>query len=148
LIVGGAERTAQSKKRTGPNIASNRSGRYLRERGVLGDAANIASRLQAIVAPGDILIFGTVRDIAGSDQSFAFEHEGDQNLKISSCPCASGVVFASESPESGQRRVPLFERAPVKPVVEIEIYRATGGPRMKNRSPGPSVQSSRRAAFT
>jgi adenylate cyclase len=96
---------------------------------VLGDAVNIASRLQAIAAPGGIVVSGAVRDIVGSGEGFAFEYLGDQNLKNLVMPVrAYGVVSPGEGSESGQqRRVLLFVRAPVRPVVEIEEYRATGG---------------------
>lgn len=96
---------------------------------VLGDAVNIAARLQTIAAPGGIVVSGAVRDIVGSGEAFAFEYLGDQNLKNLVMPVrAYGVVSVGEAADpSRQKSVLLFVRAPVKPIVEIEAFRAKGG---------------------
>jgi adenylate cyclase len=48
---------------------------------VLGDAVNIASRLQTIATPGGIVVSGAVRDTVAAGPDFAFEYLGDQTLK-------------------------------------------------------------------
>lgn len=48
---------------------------------VYGGAVNIASRICALCEPGDILVSQTVRDLARTSSSAAFEDRGDHALK-------------------------------------------------------------------
>src|SRR6516165_2909043 len=48
---------------------------------IYGDGVNIAARLQASAAPGNICISGTVRDHVGDRLPYAFEDMGEQSVK-------------------------------------------------------------------
>ncbi|HVJ33993.1 MAG TPA: adenylate/guanylate cyclase domain-containing protein [Terriglobia bacterium] len=116
---------------------------------VLGDAVNVASRLQAIAQPGGILASAAVREAVGRQPNVSFEDLGDHNLK--NIAEAVRVYAVSERPGAepaepfGTRRTSpakqvddgltedqalgpvMADRLPVKPVVEIEPFRAVGG---------------------
>lgn len=93
---------------------------------VLGDAVNVASRLQAMAQPGGIVASAAVRDALGTHPSMKFDDLGDQNLKgIVETVRAYAVVNAS----SKEIRVNVVtaltaERLPIKPVLEIETFRS------------------------
>lgn len=97
---------------------------------VLGDAVNVAARLQAIAAPGGIVVSGSVRDLLGPSDLFVFEYLGDQTLKNLLTPVrVYGVVKTRDldrpasgaAAPSGPSR--LADRLPIKPVVEIEPFK-------------------------
>jgi class 3 adenylate cyclase/Flp pilus assembly protein TadD len=103
---------------------------------VLGDAVNVAARLQAIAPPEGIVVSGGVRDLIGPDESFAFEYLGDQALKNLVAPVRVYAVVPLREPvhpRSGHgapataQRSRVVDRLPVKPVVEIEPFKAIGG---------------------
>lgn len=48
---------------------------------VYGGAVNIAARIAAESAPGEVLVSGTVRDLARTSAGVAFEDRGEQSLK-------------------------------------------------------------------
>jgi len=58
------------------------AGDVLREEGnVYGGAVNIASRISALSAPGELLVSRTVRDLARTSAGVAFEDRGEHALK-------------------------------------------------------------------
>ena len=58
------------------------AGYVLREEGnVYGGAVNIASRISALSAPGELLVSRTVRDLARTSAGVAFEDRGEHALK-------------------------------------------------------------------
>jgi adenylate cyclase len=104
---------------------------YMQDNDVLGDAVNIASRLQTLAPPGGIVASGAARDIVGAQEGFAFEYLGDQMLKNLVMPVrayavvrtsATAAAFGGNGP-TGHQPSSLLDRPPVKPVVEIETFR-------------------------
>jgi class 3 adenylate cyclase len=58
------------------------AGDVLREGGdVYGGAVNIAARISALSAPGEVLVSATVRDLARTSSGVAFEDRGEHTLK-------------------------------------------------------------------
>src|SRR5439155_10005246 len=58
------------------------AGDVIREDGnVFGGAVNIASRICGLSAPGEMLVSGTVRDLARTSAGVRFEDRGEHNLK-------------------------------------------------------------------
>src|SRR3989441_7511369 len=51
------------------------------ENNVYGGAVNIASRISALSAPGEVLVSETVRSLARTSAGVAFEDRGEQSLK-------------------------------------------------------------------
>ena len=103
---------------------------------VLGDAVNIASRLQSIAQPGAVVVSGAVRDVIGAQDLFAFEYLGDQSLKNIATPIRAYTVLRSrkrassapgEAGEAIEHVSHRLDRLPVKPMVEIEPFKALGG---------------------
>lgn len=146
---------------------------------VLGDAVNVASRLQTLAPPGGILASAAVREAVGRQPSVAFEDLGERNLKNlaeamrifavtetaeatakggarqqrpqrqntrtkpaaraandESCDMAASRKSARQcqtelwQPETSTKSV-TADRLPVKPVVEIEPFRAGSSPEDK-----------------
>ena len=62
---------------------------------VFGGAVNIASRISALAAPGEVLVSQTVRDLARTSAGVTFEDRGEQELKGVSEPVR---VFAVVRP--------------------------------------------------
>ncbi|HVJ43898.1 MAG TPA: tetratricopeptide repeat protein [Dongiaceae bacterium] len=141
---------------------------------VLGDAVNVASRLQTLAAPGGILASAAVREAVGRQPSVTFEDLGERNLK--SLTEAMRIFAVAEAPNAAEHRTPrkhntrqkvaaqvandegghraaaparlqrghprdgeadpwrpeksvkavTADRLPIKPVVEIEPFRAAG----------------------
>jgi class 3 adenylate cyclase/TolB-like protein/Tfp pilus assembly protein PilF len=106
---------------------------------VLGDAVNVASRLQAIAEPGGILTSAAVREAVGQQPRVTFSDLGDRSLKNIADPlrvyavsewrpsarlAAAGLkaIAANDAIETAPA-----DRLPIKPVVEIEPFRAIGG---------------------
>jgi class 3 adenylate cyclase/pimeloyl-ACP methyl ester carboxylesterase len=74
------------------------AGDVIHEQGnVYGGAVNIASRICGLSAPGEILVSGTVRDLARTSAGVAFDDRGEHALKGIDYPVR---VFAV-GPESG-----------------------------------------------
>jgi adenylate cyclase len=48
---------------------------------VYGGAVNIASRVYGLLAPGDVLVSGTVRELARTSAGVEFEDRGEHALK-------------------------------------------------------------------
>jgi class 3 adenylate cyclase len=58
------------------------AGDVIREQNnVFGGAVNIAARISALAAPGEILVSATVRDLARTSAGVSFEDRGDHALK-------------------------------------------------------------------
>jgi class 3 adenylate cyclase len=58
------------------------AGDVIREEGnVFGGAVNIAARICALSAPGEILVSDVVRGMARSSAGVAFEDRGEQEMK-------------------------------------------------------------------
>ena len=58
------------------------AGDVIREDGnVFGGAVNIAARVSALAAPGEVLVSGTVRELARTSAGVAFEDRGEHELK-------------------------------------------------------------------
>jgi class 3 adenylate cyclase/pimeloyl-ACP methyl ester carboxylesterase len=58
------------------------AGDVIREEGnVFGGAVNIASRISALSAPGEVLVSDTVRSLARTSAGVSFEDRGEQRLK-------------------------------------------------------------------
>lgn len=103
---------------------------------IVGDAVNVASRLQAIAPPGGIIVSGAVRDVVGPGEPFAFEYLGDHALKNLTTPVRVYTVVglhgrdlpASDgtAPTAGECMRPV-DRLPVRPVIEIEPFKALTG---------------------
>ncbi len=51
------------------------------ENNVYGGAVNVASRISALSAPGEVLVSETVRSLARTSAGVAFEDRGEQSLK-------------------------------------------------------------------
>jgi adenylate cyclase len=51
------------------------------ENNVYGGAVNIASRISALSAPGEVLVSATVRDLARTSAGVTFEDRGEHSLK-------------------------------------------------------------------
>ena len=77
--------------RTAPQISSERANN------VHGGAVNLVSRISRLLATGEILVSGTVRELARTSAGVAFEDRGEQMLKGIDDPVR---VFAVR-PESG-----------------------------------------------
>jgi class 3 adenylate cyclase/TolB-like protein/cytochrome c-type biogenesis protein CcmH/NrfG len=107
---------------------------------VLGDAVNVASRLQSIATPGSVLASAAVREAVGQQSSFIFEDLGDRDLKNIAgtvrvyavvdhlsddlSPVISRKLDRQDRDE--EKPFEVAERLPIKPVVEIETFRAVG----------------------
>jgi class 3 adenylate cyclase len=58
------------------------AGDVIREEGnVFGGAVNIAARISALSAPGEVLVSQTVRDLARTSAGVTFADRGEQELK-------------------------------------------------------------------
>jgi class 3 adenylate cyclase len=58
------------------------AGDVIREAGnVYGGAVNIASRICALSAPGEVLVSGTVRDLARTSAGVTFDDRGEREMK-------------------------------------------------------------------
>lgn len=102
---------------------------------VLGDAVNIAARLQGIATPGNIVASGAVRSVVGAQPGVAFDDLGDHELKGIAAPVRVYAVRRADQRRTerpGQqssvagRNPVVVDRLPIKPVVEIEPFRALG----------------------
>ncbi|HVI87146.1 MAG TPA: tetratricopeptide repeat protein [Dongiaceae bacterium] len=107
---------------------------------VLGDAVNVASRLQAIAEPGGILTSAAVREAVGRQPRVAFADLGDRSLRNIVEPVRVYAVsewrdalptdaFADNrwNRVAGEPITAVTaDRLPIKPVVEIEPFRAVG----------------------
>jgi class 3 adenylate cyclase len=62
---------------------------------VYGGAVNIASRICALCTPGEVLVSGTVRDLARTSARVTFEDRGDHTLKGVADPVRVFAVRAS-----------------------------------------------------
>jgi|GEM_PF-3753610 len=107
---------------------------------VLGDAVNVASRLQAIAEPGGILASAAVREAVGRQPRVTFSDLGDRNLKNITEPVRvyavgewrnsppSRIIVAGRNALAVDQQIEAAaaERLPIKPVVEIEPFRAVG----------------------
>jgi len=51
------------------------------ENNVYGGAVNIASRISALSAPGEVLVSETVRSLARTSAGVGFEDRGEQSLR-------------------------------------------------------------------
>ena len=99
---------------------------------VLGEAINIAARLQALAQPGGIVLSGPARDVVGEQTDLAFDYLGERPLKNLTARVRAYAV-ASRSPDGGPAR-PIGEpRAgpgdamPIRPIVEVEDFKAATG---------------------
>jgi class 3 adenylate cyclase len=63
---------------------------------VYGGAVNVASRISGLSAPGEVLVSGTVRDLARTSAGVSFEDRGEQALKGVGEPVRVWAVAASE----------------------------------------------------
>ncbi len=58
------------------------AGDVIREEGnVYGGAVNLASRIQALSAPGDVLVSATIRELARTSAGVTFEDHGEHVMK-------------------------------------------------------------------
>jgi class 3 adenylate cyclase len=75
------------------------AGDVLREaNNVYGGAVNIASRISALAAPGEVLVSRTVADLARTSAGVTFEDRGEHTLKGVADPQR---VFAVRATEAG-----------------------------------------------
>lgn len=105
---------------------------YEHDNDILGDAVNVAARLQAIAPPGGVVISGAVRDIVGASERLAFQYLGDQALKNLLTPVRAYLVARHPRTETVEDygafpSLRNAERPPIKPVVEIEPFRPSTG---------------------
>ncbi len=70
------------------------------ENNVYGGAVNIASRISGLSAPGEVLVSGTVRDLARTSAGVRFEDRGEQALKGVAEPQRLFAVVASGQAEA------------------------------------------------
>ncbi len=96
---------------------------------VLGDAVNVASRLQAMAEPGGIVTSAAVRDAIGAQPSMRFNDLGDQNLKGIAEAVRAFAVLGGQT--AGLRAeaiaISTADRLPIKPVIEVETFRSLDG---------------------
>jgi class 3 adenylate cyclase/TolB-like protein/Tfp pilus assembly protein PilF len=102
-------------------------------RDVVGNAVNIASRLQGIAPSGAVVVSGAVYDVIGSREGFACEYLGDHVLKHVKVPVrvyAVGRAAPLAKPAPGAASADLYrdlhflDVLPVKPIIEIGTFRA------------------------
>jgi class 3 adenylate cyclase len=73
------------------------AGDVIREEGnVFGGAVNIAARISALSAPGEVLVSQTVRDLARTSAGVSFEDRGEQSLKGVSEPVRVWAVVGGD----------------------------------------------------
>jgi adenylate cyclase len=116
------EESMQSQYRIGIGIGDI----YENGSDVLGDAVNVASRLQMIAEPDGIVASAAVREAAGTHAQLKFDDLGELELKG-----ITGAIhaYAVAGPQDQRAKVgedggAAAERLPIKPVVEIEIFRS------------------------
>ncbi|OGO51141.1 MAG: hypothetical protein A2148_07270 [Chloroflexi bacterium RBG_16_68_14] len=74
------------------------AGDVIREEGnVYGGAVNVASRIADASAPGEVLVSGTVRDLARTSAGVSFEERGERELKGVSEPVRVWAVRAQRT---------------------------------------------------
>ena len=66
------------------------------EKTFIGGAVNIAARIAAASAPGEVLVSDTVRGLARTSAGVAFEERGEQTLKGIADPQRLFAVRAQE----------------------------------------------------
>ena len=72
--------------------------RALEENNVYGGAVNIAARISALSAPGEVLVSETVRGLARTSAGVTFEDRGEHALKGVSEPVRAWAVREGEGP--------------------------------------------------
>ncbi len=83
------------------------AGDVIREEGpdgrgnVYGGAVNIAARISALSAPGEVLVSATVRSLARTSAGVSFEDRGERELKGVSEPVRVWAVRAQDDPSTG-----------------------------------------------
>jgi adenylate cyclase len=73
---------APATARPSSSTSASTQGDVIREEGnVFGGAVNIASRISALSAPGEVLVSRTVADLARTSAGVTFEDRGEHALK-------------------------------------------------------------------
>jgi len=115
------EESLQSRYRIGIGVGDI----YENGSEILGDAVNVASRLQMIAEPGGIVASAAVRDVVGPQAGLAFDDLGDQELKgFSGSIRAYTVLDARTRTSRADENGVAADRLPIKPVIEIEMFRS------------------------
>jgi class 3 adenylate cyclase len=95
-IAAGRQCAGQGERAGLPLHVGIHAGDVLREGGnVFGGAVNIASRVADAAAQGEVLVSGTVRDLARTSADVAFEDRGERALKGVEEPVRVWAVVAS-----------------------------------------------------
>ena len=85
------------------------------EKDIFGDGVNIAARLEALAAPGEICVSRVVRDQVRDKLDFSFEDMGEQQVKNIVRPVRTHrILFNPDSDEPN--RVPTGIPAPTRPL--------------------------------
>jgi class 3 adenylate cyclase/TolB-like protein/Tfp pilus assembly protein PilF len=98
---------------------------------VLGEAVNVASRLQALAPPGGIVISGPVRERVVSTSPLRFQDLGERPLHNMAAPVRAFLVMG-EGGEASPDRLEgeghgSGEPLPIRPIVEVEAFKPLTG---------------------
>jgi adenylate cyclase len=97
---GMAERNAgtPSEKRIEFRVGINLGDVIVEERDIFGDGVNVAARLEALAEPGGIYVSRVVRDQVRDRLDYAFEDQGEQQVKNIARPIRVHRVLLGEGP--------------------------------------------------
>jgi adenylate cyclase len=85
---------------TGPALVGNIGSETLRGFNAMGDAVNVAARLQTLAEPGQVVIGSATRDAIGD--AVAVESLGDLEVKGRRAPVRAYVVQALRMPAAAR----------------------------------------------
>jgi adenylate cyclase len=86
---------------------------------IFGDGVNVAARLEAMAAPGEICVSAAVRDQVGDRLDLAFEDLGEQTLKNISRPIRAFRVVLGQHSESDAGLEPIQSIGSQKPAIAV-----------------------------